>query len=275
MLALKFLWAPDPVAISLGSISIYYYSLMFVIAFAGGLYLMKYMYKKEGVSVTHLDPLLLYMVVGTLLGARLGEVFFYNWDYFQNNLLEIILPFKISEEGWKFVGFRGLASHGAVIGITTALYLYMQKFKYASLLWLLDRIAITVALGGIFIRIGNFFNSEIVGKYTGSNFGVVFKNNGETLPRHPVQLYESLGYFIVFIILFIVYKNTQKSKQEGFLLGLFFALLFGVRFLAEFVKENQGGFGDQLGYLSTGQWLSIPLILLGIGLVVFSARKKG
>jgi prolipoprotein diacylglyceryl transferase len=158
---------------------------MFVIAFAGGLYLMKYMYKKEGVSVTHLDPLLLYMVVGTLLGARLGEVFFYNWDYFQNNLLEIILPFKISEEGWKFVGFRGLASHGAVIGITTALYLYMRKFKYASLLWLLDRIAITVALGGIFIRIGNFFNSEIVGKYTGSNFGVIFKNNGETLPRHP------------------------------------------------------------------------------------------
>ena len=185
------------------------------------------------------------------------------------------MPYKISEEGWKFVGFRGLASHGAVIGITTALYLYMRKFKYASLLWLLDRIAITVALGGIFIRIGNFFNSEIVGKYTGSNFGVVFKNNGETLPRHPVQLYESLGYFIVFIILFMVYKNTQKSKQEGFLLGLFFALLFGVRFLAEFVKENQGGFGDQLGYLSTGQWLSIPLILLGIGLVVFSARKKG
>ena len=96
MLALKFLWAPDPVAISLGSISIYYYSLMFVIAFTFGLYLMKYMYKKEGVSATYLDPLLLYMVVGTLLGARLGEVFFYNWDYFQNNLLEIILPFKIS-----------------------------------------------------------------------------------------------------------------------------------------------------------------------------------
>jgi len=242
MLALKFLWAPDPVAISLGSISIYYYSLMFVIAFTCGLYLMKYMFKKEGISVAHLDPLLLYMVVGTLLGARLGEVFFYNWDYFQHNLLEIILPFKISEEGWKFVGFRGIASHGAAIGITTALYLYIRKFKYASLLWLLDRIAITVALGGIFIRIGNFFNSEIVGKYTGSNFGVVFKNNGETLPRHPVQLYESLGYFIVFVILYMIYKNTQKSKQEGFLLGLFFALLFSVRFLAEFVKESQGGF---------------------------------
>lgn len=274
MLALKFLWAPDPVAISLGSFKVYYYSLMFVIAFSAGLYLMKYIFKKEGIALKYLDPLLLYMVVGTLLGARLGEVFFYNWDYFQNNLLEIILPFKISSEGWEFVGFRGLASHGAVIGITTALFLYIRKYKYASLLWLLDRIAITVALGGIFIRIGNFFNSEIVGKYTGSNFGVVFQNKGETLPRHPVQLYESLGYLIVFVILFMIYKNTQKRKQEGFIIGLFFALLFTVRFFAEFVKESQGGFGDQLGYLSTGQWLSIPLILLGTGLAIWSSRKK-
>lgn len=274
MLALKFLWAPDPVAISLGSFKVYYYSLMFVIAFSAGLYLMKYIFKKEGIALKYLDPLLLYMVVGTLLGARLGEVFFYNWDYFQNNLLEIILPFKISSEGWEFVGFRGLASHGAVIGITTALFLYIRKYKYASLLWLLDRIAITVALGGIFIRIGNFFNSEIVGKYTGSNFGVVFQNKGETLPRHPVQLYESLGYLIVFIILFMIYKNTQKRKQEGFIIGLFFALLFTVRFFAEFVKESQGGFGDQLGHLSTGQWLSIPLILLGTGLAIWSSRKK-
>lgn len=274
MLALKFLWAPDPVAISLGSFKVYYYSLMFVIAFSAGLYLMKYIFKKEGIALKYLDPLLLYMVVGTLLGARLGEVFFYNWDYFQNNLLEIILPFKISSEGWEFVGFRGLASHGAVIGITTALFLYIRKYKYASLLWLLDRIAITVALGGIFIRIGNFFNSEIVGKYTGSNFGVVFQNKGETLPRHPVQLYESLGYLIVFVILFMIYKNTQKRKQEGFIIGLFFALLFTVRFFAEFVKESQGGFGDQLGHLSTGQWLSIPLILLGTGLAVWSSRKK-
>ncbi len=274
MLALKFLWAPDPVAISLGSFKVYYYSLMFVIAFSAGLYLMKYIFKKEGIALKYLDPLLLYMVVGTLLGARLGEVFFYNWDYFQNNLLEIILPFKISSEGWEFVGFRGLASHGAVIGITTALFLYIRKYKYASLLWLLDRIAITVALGGIFIRIGNFFNSEIVGKYTGSNFGVVFQNKGETLPRHPVQLYESLGYLIVFVILFMIYKNTQKRKQEGYIIGLFFALLFTVRFFAEFVKESQGGFGDQLGHLSTGQWLSIPLILLGTGLAVWASRKK-
>ena len=274
MLALKFLWAPDPVAISLGSFNVYYYSLMFVIAFASGLYLMKFMYKKEGVSLDYLDPLLVYMVAGTLIGARLGEVFFYNWDYFQNNLLEIILPVNISEDGWKFVGFRGLASHGAVIGILSALYLYTKKYKYASMVWLLDRIAITVAFGGVFIRIGNFFNSEIVGKYTGSSFGVVFQNKGETLPRHPVQLYESLGYFIVFIILFLIYKNSRFRNQKGFLIGAFFSLLFTVRFFAEFVKESQGGFGEKIGYLSTGQWLSIPLILLGLALIALSYRNK-
>ena len=274
MLALKFLWAPDPVAISLGSFNVYYYSLMFVIAFASGLYLMKFMYKKENISLEYLDPLLMYMVVGTLVGARLGEVFFYNWDYFQNNLLEIILPVKITDEGWKFVGFRGLASHGAVVGILSALYLYTKKHKYASMLWLLDRIAITVAFGGIFIRIGNFFNSEIVGKYTGSSFGVVFQNNGETLPRHPVQLYESLGYFIVFMILFLIYKNTQKRNQKGFLIGAFFSLLFSVRFVAEFVKESQGGFGENIGYFSTGQWLSIPLILIGLFVMALSYKNK-
>ena len=274
MLALKFLWAPDPVAISLGSFNVYYYSLMFVIAFASGLYLMKFMYKKENISLEYLDPLLMYMVVGTLVGARLGEVFFYNWDYFQNNLLEIILPVKITAEGWEFVGFRGLASHGAVVGILSALYLYTKKYKYASMLWLLDRVAITVAFGGVFIRIGNFFNSEIVGKYTGSSFGVVFKNKGETLPRHPVQLYESLGYLIVFILLFLIYKNTQKRNQKGFLIGAFFSLLFGVRFIAEFVKESQGGFGENLGYFSTGQWLSIPLIFLGLVVMALSYKNK-
>ena len=275
MLALKFLWAPDPVAISLGSFNIYYYSLMFVIAFASGLYLMKFMYKKEGVSLDYLDPLLLYMVAGTLIGARLGEVFFYNWDYFQSNLLEIILPVKINEDGWKFVGFRGLASHGAVIGILSALYLYTKKYKYTSMVWLLDRIAITVAFGGVFIRIGNFFNSEIVGKHTGSSFGVVFQNNnGETLPRHPVQLYESLGYLIVFIILFLIYKNSRFRNQKGFLIGAFFSLLFTVRFFAEFVKESQGGFGENLGYFSTGQWLSIPLVILGFALIALSYRNK-
>ena len=273
MLILKFLWAPDPKAISLGSISIYYYSLMFVIAFASGLYLMKYIYKKEGVSLSHIDPLLLYMVVGTLIGARLGEVFFYNWDYYQNNLAEILLPIKVTPDGIEFTGYRGLASHGAAIGIITSLYLYQRKYTYKPLLWILDRLGITVAFAGIFIRIGNFFNSEIVGLYSNSDFGVVFLNRGEILPRHPVQLYESFGYLIVFLILRYLYWNTNRKDQTGYLFGAFFVLLFGVRFIAEFVKESQGGFETSLGLLSTGQWLSIPLILIGFCLILRAQSK--
>ena len=273
MIIIKFLWNPDPVLFSIGPLSIHYYSLMFATAFVLGWYMMKYFYNDEKIPVKYLDPLLFYMILGTIIGARLGEVFFYNWDYFQNNLLEIFLPFKISNDGWEFIGFRGLASHGAAVGITTSLFLYNKKYKYASLLWILDRIAITVALGGVFIRIGNFFNSEIIGKYTGGDFGVVFQKIGDNVPRHPVQLYESLGYLVVFIILFNAYKSVYKN-YTGFLTGLFFALLFLVRFLAEFVKDSQGGFGENIGIFSTGQWLSLPLILVGILLIRYSLTKK-
>ena len=209
----------------------------------------------------------IFTIVGTLLGARLGEVFFYNWDYYQNNLAEILLPIKVKADGVEFTGYRGLASHGAAIGIITSLYLYQKKYYYKPLLWVLDRLCITVAFAGIFIRIGNFFNSEIVGLYSNSDFGVVFLNRGEVLPRHPVQLYESFGYLIVFLILRHLYWNTNRKDQTGFLFGAFFVMLFGVRFIAEFVKESQGGFETSLGLLSTGQWLSIPLILVGFYLL--------
>jgi prolipoprotein diacylglyceryl transferase len=203
----------------------------------------------------------------------LGEVFFYNWDYFQNHLVEILLPIKETPNGWEFSGYRGLASHGAAVGIITSLFIYQKKYSYKPLLWILDRLAITVAFAGIFIRIGNFFNSEIVGKYSNSEFGVVFLNRGEVMPRHPAQLYESLGYLVVFIILRHLYWNTNRKDQTGFILGAFFALLFSVRFLVEFIKESQGGFESALGIFSTGQWLSIPLILVGLFLIN-RARKQ-
>jgi len=237
-----------------------------------GYYIIKKFYKNEGVSEDYLEPLFVYTVLGTLIGARLGEVFFYNWDYFQDHLVEILLPVKEVADGsmffglikgWEFSGYRGLASHGAAIGIITAMILYRRKYKYKSVLWILDRIVIPVSFGGIFIRIGNFFNSEIVGKYTGSSFGVVFENRGEILPRHPAQLYESLGYVIVFLVLRHLYWNTQRKDQTGFLFGSFLVLLFSVRFVVEFVKESQGGLETALGVFSTGQWLSIPLIIAG------------
>jgi len=267
MILYKFEWAPNETIFKIGSFGLHYYSLMFVIAFAVGFYMMKKFYRHEKVSEEYLEPLFIFTIVGTLLGARLGEVFFYNWDYYQNNLAEILLPIKVTPDGLEFTGFRGLASHGAAIGIITSLYLYQRKYSYRPLLWVLDRLCITVAFAGIFIRIGNFFNSEIVGLYSNSDFGVVFLNRGEVLPRHPVQLYESFGYLVVFLILRHLYWNTNRKDQTGFLFGAFFVLLFGVRFIAEFVKESQGGFETSLGLLSTGQWLSIPLILVGFYLL--------
>ena len=178
MILYKFEWAPSETIFKIGSFSLHYYSLMFVIAFAVGFYMMKKFYRHEKVSVEYLEPLFVFTIVGTLLGARLGEVFFYNWDYYQNNLAEILLPVKVKADGVEFTGFRGLASHGAAIGIITSLYLYQKKYYYKPLLWVLDRLCITVAFAGIFIRIGNFFNSEIVGLYSNSDFGVVFLNRG-------------------------------------------------------------------------------------------------
>jgi len=145
--------------------------------------------------------------------------------------------------------------------------LYKLKFKERSLFWLLDRVTIPVAIGASFVRLGNFFNSEIVGKYSNSNFGVVFLNRGETLPRHPAQLYEALGYLILFFILRQVYR-TEKKNREGYLIGLFFVGMFSIRFVIEFIKESQGGFEEILGLLSTGQWLSIPFVLLGVFLML-------
>jgi len=274
MTFLKINWAPNEKLFEIGGFGIHIYSLMFIIAFLIGLRLYKKMFIKENIDQKYLEPLFVYMVVSTLLGARLGEVFFYNWDYFQNHLLEILLPIKEQADGsYDFIGFRGLASHGAVIGILSGIFLFQRLNPFKPLHWILDRLTIPVAIGGFFVRTGNFFNSEIVGKYTGSNFGVVFQNRGEVLPRYPAQMYEAFGYLILFFILRKIY-NSQYRDQSGFLLGVFFAGLFSIRFLVEYVKESQGGFEEVLPMFSTGQWLSIPCILFGLVILALSFRKK-
>ena len=267
-------WSPNVKAISIGPIAIHWYSLMFLLAFYIGFKIMKKIYVKENKDIALLDPFLVHMVVGTIVGARLGEVFFYNWDYFQNNLLEIFLPFKIDSSGWEFIVFRGLSSHGATVGIIISIILYKIWYKYDSVLWIFDRIVIAVALGGMFVRIGNFFNSEIVGKYTNSDFGVIFLNRSEVLPRHPAQLYEAFGYLLLFILLIIVYNKTKLSQNKGFVFGLFLSILFGIRFIVEYVKESQGGIEEALGIFSTGQWLSIPFILIGLLLMTLGLKNK-
>ena len=255
-------WAPSETLFKIGSFGIHYYSLMFIIAFGLGYYMMKKIYDEEKIPLEYLESLFVYMIISVLLGARLGDVIFYSWDYYQNHLIEILLPIRDTPTGYTFTGFRGLASHGAVIGTLIGLYLYKRKFTHKPLLWLLDRVTVPIAIGASFVRFGNLLNSEIVGKYTNTNFGVVFLNRGESLPRHPAQLYEAIGYIILFFILKQTYKSEYKNKP-GFMLGLFFVGMFVIRFLVEYIKESQGGFEDLIPLFSTGQWLSIPFVALG------------
>ena len=271
MYALKILWEPSTTLFKIGSFGIHYYSLMFVIAFSLGFNMMKKMYEKEKVSTETLESMLFYIVIATLLGARLGHVFFYDWAYYQDHLMEILLPISSKPGGgYAFVGFRGLASHGAAIGILLGIILFQRNYPYKPLAWILDRLIIPTTLGGALVRIGNFFNSEIVGNFTGNNFGVVFVNRGESLPRHPAQLYEAIGYFILFFFLRYLYRKGLNQK-DGFLVGVFMTALFSIRFLVEFIKTSQGGFESFLPALSTGQWLSVPLIIAGI-IVMYRTR---
>lgn len=267
---LSFVWDPST-GIDLGFITLHYYSLMFVIAFGLGWFIMKRIYLKEGVELEKLDTIFIYAVVATLLGARLGHVLFYDWNYFQHHLLEIFLPVKFEPE-FEFTGFRGLASHGAAIGIIIAMYLYSKKVLKKPILWILDRVVIPVASGAVFIRLGNFFNSEIIGQPTGSDYGVVFAQLGEDFARHPTQLYEAGAYVLIFLMLWYLYWKTSKREKLGYLFGLFLVLLWTVRFFVEFIKENQVQFEETM-VLNMGQWLSIPFVLLGL-YFMFRPLKK-
>ncbi len=297
------IWNPSE-GIEIGSFTIRFYSLMFVIAFGLGWYITKRIYDRENIPIDKLDTLFIWTVIATLLGARLGHVFFYDWEYFRNHLLEILLPFKL-DNGFEFTGFRGLASHGAAVAIIIAMYFYAKNVVQKPILWVLDRVVIPVASGAIFVRIGNFFNSEIVGKETQSSFGIKFirdfyspnqvvndtKINNvndayhaiatdpkfavllDKVPaKHPAQLYEAFLYVFVFLILFFLYWKTKTAEKQGLLFGYFLIMLWSVRFVVEYVKESQGGIEKDFGLLSTGQWLSIPFILVGI-YCLFVAEK--
>ena len=301
--ALNIVWNPSE-GIDLGFFVIRFYSLMFVIAFGLGWYIMKNIFERENESIEKLDSLFIWIVLSTLIGARLGHVLFYDWEYFRNHLLEIFLPFRFDPK-FEFTGYQGLASHGAAIAIVVAMYFFSKEIMKKPMLWILDRIVIPVSSGAIFVRFGNFFNSEIVGKETGSPLGIrflrdhfsqrdavnatqlatpkeayhaiatdpKFANLLQQVPaKHPTQLYEAFFYIFVFAILFFMYWKTDARQKSGFLFGLFLVLLFTVRFFVEFLKESQGGFEKSLGLLSTGQWLSIPCVLVGL-YFVFTAEK--
>lgn len=312
--ALSFTWNPSE-GFDLGPIKLRIYSLMFVVAFGLGLIIMKKIFDREGESQEKLDKLFIYTIIATLLGARLGHVFFYDWPYFKDHPAEILLPFRWDANGdFEFTGFAGLASHGAAIAIILSTLWYSKKVIFRPVLWVLDRIVIPVTSGGIFVRIGNFFNSEILGNeikgepkpwyavrfirgedtlkasqaisttgektadaaYKAIEHDPRFADTLATIPfRHPAQLYEAFLYIFVFAIIFYMYWKTNARKFHGLIFGVFLVLLWVVRFVVEFVKSSQGGFEKFSAFnaLSTGQWLSIPFIIVGFYLM-FTAKKR-
>lgn len=254
-----FHWNADPVLFTLGPLTVYWYGLLFATGFLIGLQIMQWIYKREQRNTNELDSLFIYILAGTVIGARLGHVLFYDPAYYFSNPLEIL---KIWE--------GGLASHGGTVGIIIAIILYSRKQGNPGWLWILDRFCMTAALGGALIRIGNFFNSEIIG--TPVNGGIVF-DRFDSLPRHPVQLYESFSYLLIFIITLIVYKRYGKILKDGRIFGLFMIILFSSRFILEFFKTRQAVYAHTMD-LSVGQWLSIPLVLFGLWLVLKPGKKS-
>lgn len=253
-------WNVNPEIFSIGPFSVRYYGLMWAMAFYIGYIIFNRFVKREHLPEGFLDSLTMYMIVGTVIGARLGHCLFYEPDYYLSNPLEIL---KI----WH----GGLASHGAAIGILIALYLFARKYK-VPMIYVIDRVVITVAIGGAFIRLGNLFNSEIYGVETTLPWGFIFVRNGEVLPKHPTQLYEALSYTAIFILLYWLYLKADGKLRNGFIFGIFLILLFGARFLIEYVKEPQVEFEKHM-MLNMGQWLSLPFIVAGIVFLVYSYIK--
>lgn len=263
-------WNVDPEIFWItDSFPLKYYGLLFMTGILIAFQVEKRIYTLENVPVERLDKLFIYTIVGILLGARLGHCFFYEPAYYFQNPIEILLPIKKIGDSYNFIGFQGLASHGGTIGVLIALGLYCKKFK-TNFLWLLDRIAIVGPIVGAFIRFGNFMNSEIYGKPTNGNWGVVFQRD-DLIPRHPTQLYEAFSYLLIFGILMYVYRNKNIKKTNGLIFGLCLVLVFLARFIIEFFKENQVGFEDSMT-INMGQILSIPFII--IGLILMFIRKK-
>ena len=269
MTLLQIDWNPAPEIFKIGSFAVRYYSLMFVIAFMLGLHLMKKIFIEEKIPLEKLDSMFIYVVIATLLGARIGHFLFYDPQFLLEKPLEVFLPFRFSPK-FEFTGFAGLASHGAAIGIIISLYIFSRKVLKKPLLYILDRVVVVASIGGAFVRLGNLMNSEIIGKPTNSDYGFIFRRLGEDFPRHPAQLYEAFSYVVIFAILWFVYWKTNKKEKFGYLFGLYFVLMWSARFVVEFFKEAQ--VDERASWvLNTGQWLSIPLILVGVYLMF---RKK-
>ena len=261
-------WNPDPVLIHLGPLELRWYSLLFMSGFIIGWYIFKWFSKREKMDLSYLDSLLVTLIIATLVGARLGHCLFYQPDYYLGSwkgFLEIFMPWK-----------GGLASHGGAIALLVAMWWYAKRYgqKYGfDFLWMMDRLCITVAFAGCMIRLGNLMNSEIYGDVTNLPWGFVFERNGETLAKHPTQIYEALSYLLLGLGLVWTYKQKLDKVYRGFFFGTFLIGCFGMRFLIEFIKEPQVGFEETM-VLNMGQLLSIPFVVAGVAIVAYSFKKK-
>ena len=256
---ISIVWNPSPEIFQLGSFAVRWYGLFFALSFFFGYVIMQRFFNKEGVPIKLLDELTTYMIIGTIVGARLGHVFFYEPAWYLAHPIKIL---KVWE--------GGLASHGAAIGIIISLLIF-SKVRHKPFLWVIDRIVIVVALAGFLIRMGNLMNSEIYGLPTTLPWGFQFLRatpQAESLvPRHPTQIYEGLCYLFSFLFLWWYYYKKDGKPAQGLIFGTFLVLIFGVRILVEFIKEPQVGFEKEL-VLNMGQMLSIPFVLAGIYLIV-------
>jgi len=258
-------WDAAPELIRLGPITVRWYGLLFALGFLLGYLIFQRIFRSEGVPENDLGTLLLYILGGAMIGARLGHCFFYEPGYYLSRPGEIILIWR-----------GGLASHGGAVGILIALYFYTRKRPDQSYLWLLDRLAIAAALAGALIRVGNLFNSEIIGTESNLPWAFVFARTGVTplVPRHPAMLYEAAAYLLIFFLLIFIYRRRDGRVPPGELIGLFLLTVFSARFLIEFVKVPQASY-PLPGPLRVGQLLSLPAIIAGALLLANSRRNRG
>lgn len=264
------IWNPEIGPFSIFGFSIRYYSLCWLIGLLVGYFIVKKVYKNEGISEERFEPLFMYCFIGILLGARLGHCLFYLPEYYLSNPIEMLLPIKNTTDGWVFSGYEGLASHGGVAGVMIALILYTRKTKL-TMVRTLDTLAVAAPFTAAMIRLGNFMNSEIIGNVTDAPWGIIFVQAGETLPRHPAQLYEAIAYLIIFIAGILLYKKYKKRIGTGLFMGYCLSTIFTFRFFVEFIKEEQVNFEEGMP-LIMGQLLSIPLIVVGIYYLVKGIR---
>lgn len=255
-----FIWDVNPVLLSFGPITIHWYGALFAAAILSGLQVVKWMYVTEKKPVEQLDTLLMYVVFGIIVGARLGHCFFYDPAYYFANPLKILAIWE-----------GGLASHGGGLGVIIAVTFYVRKYK-VDYLWLLDRLAIGTAIFGVFVRSANFINSEILGTASDVPWAIVFANI-DNVARHPAQLYEAIAYLLIFIVLISLYKRSPTKAFNGRILGIFLVLTFIARLSIEVFKEKQAAYAADFT-ISTGQWLSIPFLLAGFALIYWSNKHK-